>query len=330
MDASAPNTPPPADWTDHFASSLVEQQQRVERFLDAQRAQMAQIEAELDEELRRYEQGLQRRESQLTHRETRTDHQRRRIGRALRARRETLAREAQLHQGELEELQRAQAASGPYNDPASDDLQRRLNMAMEDLRDLRARNAELEKRLTEAQSSRGASPTATGNLSWEVQKQQVLAALNAESDDESPEAVAERVKIDDVIRSADVALRAKEREIEEMRHLLQDQSTNIGGMAVGAAALGQMLDGDALIREERENIQRMKQQWEDMLRQAEVELSVERARVARERAELDEKLRLYEAEQRRHNPPPGTAEPANKSGLSRWRTRLGLGEPQQE
>ena len=52
-----------------------------------------------------------------------------------------------------------------------------------------------------------------------------------------------------------------------------------------------MFDQDEIIREERENLKQLQQQWEEKLRKAEIDLSVERAKIARERAELEEQLR---------------------------------------
>jgi len=127
-----------------------------------------------------------------------------------------------------------------------------------------------------------------------------------------------------VLRATDQAIAAKDREIAELRQLLQDQSKNLGTVAVGAAALGQMLDNDAIIREERENLRKLQEEWREKLRQAEIEIAVERAKLARQRAELEERLRELP-------PKPesgGPSEKAEKPARGRWLARLGLADPE--
>src|SRR5208282_1663476 len=89
----------------------------------------------------------------------------------------------------------------------------------------------------------------------------------------------------------------KNREIEELQHLLNNQSNSMGSLALGAAALEQVLDQDAIIREERARLQQMQNECQAKLRQAEVEIAQERARLARRDAEIEEKIR--NADQRR-------------------------------
>jgi hypothetical protein len=108
--------------------------------------------------------------------------------------------------------------------------------------------------------------------------------------------------------------------------LLSQQSDNIGSLAVGAAAVAEIFDQDEVIRQERERLQQAQEDWREKLRQAEIDISLERARIARERVELDEKLRAFEEERSTHNA-AGHA-PANAKGAKpargRWLERLGL------
>ena len=118
----------------------------------------------------------------------------------------------------------------------------------------------------------------------------------------------------------------KDREIEELKQLLSEQSDNLGSMAVGAAAVEGIFDQDELIRQERERLQQAQIEWREKLRQAEIDVSLERARIARERVELEEKLRAIEAE-RSHGQSAG-ADHGNAKGAKpargRWLERLGL------
>ena len=64
---------------------------------------------------------------------------------------------------------------------------------------------------------------------------------------------------------------------------------------------------------------RLEGQWREKLRQAEIDISVERAKLARERSDLDAKLRSFE--DAGGDAPNGTPTP-KQSG--RWLSRLGL------
>jgi glutamate-1-semialdehyde aminotransferase len=119
----------------------------------------------------------------------------------------------------------------------------------------------------------------------------------------------------------------KENEIQELRKLLESQSQNVGAVAVGAAAVAEMLDTDELVKQERESLKRLQDGLRDQLKQAEVDISVERAKLARERSELDEKLRVLEAEKASYPTGGGEGgEKGKKAGGRKWLTRLGLGE----
>jgi hypothetical protein len=126
-------------------------------------------------------------------------------------------------------------------------------------------------------------------------------------------------------------IQQRDREIAELKQLLDEQSRNVGSVSVGAAAFAAILDQDELIAEHREQTETIKKQWEEKLRAAEVELSIERAKLARERTELNEKRLEWEAERNRilqDGPPPGPGDKdAGKRGQGgRWLARLGLRE----
>jgi chromosome segregation ATPase len=223
------------------------------------------------------------------------------------------------HSRQLE--QRLETADGSGQDDS--ELHRRYEMAMDDVREMKEQIAELERELEQARKSggaRGGQGNDGGTLDWETQKARILAALeNEDGNNENPEAAAERLRIEQVVQRTDSIMADKDAEIQELQRLLEDQSNNLGSVAVGAAALGEIFDNDDIIREERENLKRLQQQWEEKLRKAEIDLSVERAKVARERAELEERLRAA----------GGRAETSNETdhsgkGGGRWLARLGL------
>lgn len=221
--------------------------------------------------------------------------------------------------------QRPPAESDDDQSQALADMQRRYEMAMEDLREQKLRVAELEKRPAAPAQSRSL-PDPGDKLDWETQKQRLLAALEADcGEDDEPERHQERMKMRDVISRTDAAIAAKDHEIEELQELLTAQSANIGEVSVGAAALADVLSSDEIVRTERERLQQLQQEWEEKLRQAEIDLSVQRARIARERAEIEERQRTLQTQQPDGEPnPDAEVDKAAKPQRGRWLSRLGL------
>jgi hypothetical protein len=168
-----------------------------------------------------------------------------------------------------------------------------------------------------------------GGMDWEAQKRRILAALEAESEEEDKATPGRRVQIEEVVQTTEQALRQKEQEIADLKQLLDDQSKNIGSLAVGAASLEGILNKDALILEERENLRCLQKQWEEKLRQAEMEMSLERAKLARDRVQIEGKLRMLTSAGN-EAASPADAEKAEKPVRGRWRSWLGLKDHPEE
>jgi len=222
------------------------------------------------------------------------------------------------------ERQLASAQPSAGEGAAAEEYRRRYEMAVQDVRELRTRNEELEKQLQE-RSAQGASAAATAGaaLDWEAEKRRILAALEAEGEDDTEPGQKKRLELQAVVRSTDQIVAEKNREIVELRQLLENQSANLGSVAVGAAALGAVLDNDAIVKEERENLRRLQRESEEKLRQAEIDLSLERAKLARQRAELEEKLRSQGSQEAKGEDDPAAHKP-EKPARGRWLSRLGL------
>lgn len=255
----------------------------------------------------------------------------------VRAERDTLATQLGEMENRLisaidrlaETEERIVSASRGEGESDDAEMDRRYAMAMEDLRELRARNEELEEQLAQANeagsSSRG---SAGGGLDWEAQKQRMLASL--ESDDEADEEEqARRLEVEEVVEKTDAIVAERDREIRELKQLLETQSATHNDVAVGAAALGDILDKDEVIQEEREKLRQLQGEWEEKLRKAELELSVERAKIARERSQIEERLRVLE--ERSGEAGEGSESDGSKDDgqpkRGRWLTRLGLKDP---
>ncbi|MDZ4780465.1 MAG: hypothetical protein SGJ19_09460 [Planctomycetia bacterium] len=203
-------------------------------------------------------------------------------------------------------------------------LERRYELAMEDVREEKARAAELEQKLAISRKNGGTPAPSGAGMDWEAQKLRMLAMLE-EYDDGDAEQARERLTIQGTLDITDSVVADKDQEIAELRKLLEEQSSNIGNVAVGASAIAQLIESDEVIQHERERARQLQTEWEGKMRTAEVEISVERAKLARERSDLEEKLRVLEersATMGAQTPAANAAAKEPKRG--RWLERLGL------
>ena len=231
-----------------------------------------------------------------------------------------------FQQFEKESFRQAAASDGPL-ERGTDDYQRHYKMALDDLHELKVKNAELQRNLAQARSLTeylpGGESARDGKLDWEAEKQRILDALESDFDQNDPPQQTERLKIEDVLQATEKVIAEKDQEIEELRRRLEAQDDAAKIEAERSAAIDQVIDGDAEIRRERERLEQLQEQWQDKLRQAEVELSVERANLARQRAELEERAKASSAETRSETNAAGKVE---QSVGGRWLARLGLVE----
>lgn len=217
------------------------------------------------------------------------------------------------------ELSHAQDTAEP---DVGDDFQRRYQMALDDLRKLKAENAELQRQVSNG-SGASAAIASGGRLDWEAEKRRILAALES-FDEAKPVERAERVQIEAVLQTTDKAIAEKDREIRSLRAQLDDAKADL----VAANVQKSSVDIDAAVEEERTLLRQLQDEWREKLRQAEVDLSRERAQLARQRAEIESRL----------PPPINDALPAALADMAqsdknakqpsrnRWLSRLGLTE----
>lgn len=206
-----------------------------------------------------------------------------------------------------------------------EELRDRHEMAMFEIHQLKEANQDLTDRLEKAstQTDSNAAESTSGAMDWESQKKRMLEELN-EFDEADKEQVEARLSIEETIRTTQRAIANKDEELAELRKLLADQSSNIGGMAVGANAIAEMLDGDELIRDEREHLKKLQDEWREKLRVAEVDLSVERAKLARDRSELEDKIQQLASENAKWETLTGKSDKAEKPTRNKWLARLGI------
>lgn len=249
----------------------------------------------------------------------------------LESERDQLVEEVEQTRQELTAARDHQGEHGESNGELTD----RLEMALEEIRELKEANEQLKEQLaSQAQMSSPTPPSsspgtsaASDGFDWEAQKQRLLAELDEEYEPEDEQQQKDRLTIESAIQITDQVVADKEREIAELKQLLESQTGNLGDVAIGAAAFGEIVDKDELIREERENLKRLQDEWREKLRKAEVEISVERAKIARERVELEEKMRQLELKLAQESPSDTPEESSGKTRTGgRWLARLGLKE----
>jgi chromosome segregation ATPase len=225
----------------------------------------------------------------------------------------------------------AAAAAAPVVDPDArqerDDLQRRFEMAVDDVRQLKQENAKLRDQLAaSSRSGGGAEPAALGS-DWASQKARLMAMLAEE--DETGELTeqreAERATVAKTIAATDRVIADKDKEIAELRTALEARGDAAQVDAEAAALRDEVLNADELIAAERQRLAQLNAEWEDKLRAAELEFSVERAKLAREQAALrDRMLELQSAHAQL-----GDAGDGGKP-RRRWRAALGLQDESDE
>ncbi|HEV7226739.1 MAG TPA: hypothetical protein VGN42_28785 [Pirellulales bacterium] len=257
---------------------------------------------------------------------------------ALTQERDRLDRQLTEAKTRLAEAERKQSSAGAGDGKLAEelaDMQRRYQLAMDDVRELKKKNADLEKQRGGGGGHSAPSGPPSDGMDWEAQKRRMLAALEAnENDDEGDEEEkAERLRIRDVIAKTEAVLAAKDQEIADLKQLLDSQSGNIGEMAIGAQAIAEMLNQDEVVTAERERLLLLQKEWEEKLRQAEIEMSVQRAKIARERAEIEERQRQFQQQQAEHGGDETSSTDGGKGKKpprGRWLTRLGLKEQDEE
>ncbi len=223
----------------------------------------------------------------------------------------------------------AERKSAPQGSPNSInvDLQRRLELSQDEVQEANDRIADLQEQLTKARSSAARLAQQSrkpGWLDWESEKKRILAALEADEEDANPVRRSELLGVEEVLRMTDEIIAVKDREITDLKQRLEQR---VGPGATDDSTIKQAINSDAVIQEERNRLQQLQKEWREKLREAEVELSVERAKIARERAELDEQIRLAQESQPKPAKSADAAEngePGERSCAGRWLAQLGL------
>jgi len=212
--------------------------------------------------------------------------------------------------------------------------QRRYEMALDDLHELKAGNSLLQEQLSKARSTASTlakqNRTQSISLDWETEKLRILAALESDLDENDSEQRAERLKIEDVLRTTENVIAEKDKELLELKRRLEESAASVGREAEAATAADRAIQSDAAVQKERERLRQLEEQMQNRLCQAEIEVSLERAKLARERAELEERLRTMGLDASKSTAGPNAAPTAEQPTRSRWMSRLGLTDADRE
>jgi regulator of replication initiation timing len=210
------------------------------------------------------------------------------------------------------------------------DLQRRFELAVEDVRHLKTENARLEEKLAAASATPQAVVAADGQ-DWESQKRRLLASLEDDGDNVGEERRKERASIENTVRITDEVVAEKDREIRELEvRLLANEwaaaaTEHTKQKAEKDAATEVLLSNDEIIRQHRVRIAGIEKELDQKLREAELEMSVQRAKIARDQAEIAESKTELET-LRAMVGQAGGMENGAAPPKRRWLAKLGLGD----
>ena len=221
----------------------------------------------------------------------------------------------------------AEAKSSPKQDNAGDSdlriqieqLRSQLLEARHEAVELRLQSNELGSRLAKFGPVPGQK---SETLSWEQRKEALLQQLEAETHAETPCDPRKVLDIERILEQTTSEIERRDQEIADLKTLIEQQSIAHDGMSIGVAAVAEMIESDALIISERLRLKELRDDWEQKQRQAEIEMSLERAKLARERLEIQEKIQRYEE----NNSSQAEEEPSSGKTRTRgrWLARLGL------
>lgn len=205
-------------------------------------------------------------------------------------------------------------------------LRRRFELAVEDVRQLKTENAELQQKLASA-SAVGPASAAGDGQDWESQKRRLLASLEDEGDHVDAARREERATIENTIRITDEVVAEKDREISQLEARLSVAESAAPPEEPSAEdeALTDLLSSDEVIQQHRQRSAELEKELVDKLRAAELEMSVQRAKIAREQTELAE----WRMELETLRASLGSSESGEGGGgppKRRWLTKLGLGD----
>lgn len=213
---------------------------------------------------------------------------------------------------------------------------------------LEARHDTVKLRIPAAESGRAGTGSdhrqsrATSNFeipqgsTWEEQKLALLRAFEMESEAIGLSTMSAS-ELESLFATTKQEIADRDLQIQELKEMLDMQSrVTADGFAMGASAVSQILDTEPFIQEERARLKQLQDELQQKLRDAEIEISVERARIARDRLSLQNASQTFaeeslaasatlEAQISKSNPSiERKLVPGSIPRTRRWLQRLGL------
>lgn len=217
--------------------------------------------------------------------------------------------------GRLADAERQVEQAGAADAEHFEELQRRFEVAVQEIRELKAKNTNLQQEANRGDAAtRSTTTTTPSGFDWEQQKRRLMEELDSDLDANDPQDRKSKISIESTIRITDQVIAEKDRQIADLKLRLEERA-----VSATASAAPDLFDHDDQICEERERLSRLKDEWRSKLRQAEIDISVERAKLARERSELEAKLRSVAESGDDHS-----SSKSNSKQSGRWLARLGL------
>src|SRR5262249_4397111 len=118
------------------------------------------------------------------------------------------------------ELEKQQVEGMPANSQLQEDLQRRFEMAVDDVRQLKRRIAEMEEEQSQNPRAAPSRVADDGPMDWESTKKRLLAELENDANQPADKATMsedERLTVEGAIRITDQMVIERDQQIEELR-----------------------------------------------------------------------------------------------------------------
>ncbi|MEM8947270.1 MAG: hypothetical protein AAGD11_19005 [Planctomycetota bacterium] len=233
-----------------------------------------------------------------------------------------------------ERVAELESAPAPAADSESQqelqDLQRRFELAVDDVRQLKQDNTELRQQLEAASDTPAARPS-DDSQDWQAQKARLMAALDAEDQGMIDQhRVEERATIegtisitDRIVAEKDALLAKRDAEIGEINAQLEGRPAGTDMQELRDQITAEVLGDDQAVQAECERLKHQQELLDTKLREAELEISLERAKLAREQASLEEKLALLPEMMAEEDSTPDKPR-------RRWLSALGLRDDDEE
>ncbi|TWU47620.1 hypothetical protein Poly51_54210 [Rubripirellula tenax] len=231
-----------------------------------------------------------------------------------------------------------------------EELASRLRLMEDENDELRQQNDDLATQLANSNIRKtvsNAQSSTSDALTWDERKALIMQQMESETFDadvfvdelqselsEAAESISETEtptefvsKLIDLLNKREEDLANRNAEIGELRLLLEQPcEVRDASVVVGAAAIAQLVDADELVLQERNRLQLLQAEWEEKFRRSEIEASLERAKLSRERQELSNKTAQLEEQIEHLRRETRQTEETGSGNSRRWLVKLGLSD----